>query len=99
MNFESENGPIHPVDVKRYPPNPYGLYDMSGNVWEWCEDWYGQYPVEPTENPIGAEEGIWRIMRGGGWSDPTEEFCRSSVRYYSAPKIRSTALGFRVVKR
>lgn len=99
LNYEGPEGVVHPVDVKSYPPNAFGLYDMSGNVWEWCLDWYGGYPDRSVENPVGAKDGIWRIMRGGGWSDPDEQFCRASTRYFSAPRIRSTALGFRVVVR
>ena len=90
---------IHPVDVGSYPPNPWGLFDMTGNVWEWCDDWFGRYESGPQDNPSGAFDGIWRIMRGGGWSDAEDRFCRSATRYYSSPNVRSTALGFRVVQR
>jgi formylglycine-generating enzyme required for sulfatase activity len=90
----------HPVDVGSYPSNPFGLYDMLGNVWEWCDDWYdGPYKLEPRNNPSGARKGIWRVMRGGGWSEYDDRFCRSAVRYYRSPNGKSIALGIRVVKR
>lgn len=90
----------HPVDAGKYPPNPFGLYDMCGNVWEWCDDWYGYYSSGDADNPSGPPKGIWRIMRGGGWSDwDDDRFCRSAVRYYRAPNVKSIALGIRVVQR
>ncbi len=56
----------HPVDAGSYPENPFGLYDMCGNVWEWCSDWYGNYTGEDANNPSGAETGTLRVPRGGG---------------------------------
>ena len=88
----------HPVDVGSYPENPFGLYDMCGNVWEWCSDWYDIYTDEDTTNPPGAETGAHRVPRGGGWF-VYESLCRSSVRSGDDPALAAYNLGFRVVRR
>jgi formylglycine-generating enzyme required for sulfatase activity len=84
----------HPVGQKR--PNAFGLFDMHGNVWEWCADWYSAYYYEasPAVDPVGPS-GAWaRVRRGGCWgSDP--RFCRSANRYRAAPEDRLGVLGFR----
>ncbi len=93
-----QNGPGYPVAVGNYPANPYGLYDMSGNVWEWCHDWYGTYPSGSVNDPTGAQTGVLRVSRGGGWFDYVY-YCRSAYRYYNTPDIRLSNVGFRVVRR
>ncbi|MBN1292002.1 MAG: formylglycine-generating enzyme family protein [Candidatus Latescibacteria bacterium] len=86
------------TDVGSYPANPYGLYDMSGNVWEWCHDWYGSYSSASATNPTGAHTGSYRVDRGGSWCD-SARYCRSAFRSYNNPCGRVSVIGFRVVSR
>ncbi len=86
---------MHEVATKQ--ANGWGLYDMHGNVWEWVQDWYGDYSSSAQINPTGATSGSDRVTRGGGWSSYAV-YARSAVRYESPPSYQNGHLGFRVVR-
>jgi len=89
--------PVKTQTVGTYGANDYGLFDMHGNVWEWCADWFGTYPTTAQTNPTGAATGTHRVIRGGSWSCNVL-YCRSAARGgYEYPNDNFYDTGFRVV--
>lgn len=86
-----------PTAVGSFPANGWGLHDMHGNVWEWCADWFCEYPAEPAKDPFGECETDLKVIRGGSWYFNAES-ARSARRYTHNPVDRGFSLGFRLVR-
>ena len=93
----SESNIGKPVAVGSYKPNYFGLYDMHGNVWEWCEDWYGAYALDLETDPKGPATGARRVLRGGSFGN-VQSRARSTCRDYLAPADRFSFVGFRLAR-
>lgn len=97
--LQNRDGYAWTAPVGRYRPNNFGLYDMHGNVWEWCSDWYDEnyYAHSPVDNPTGPATGTTHVLRGGGFNH-MPAILRCAIRYDAGPTDRSRNCGFRVVR-
>jgi formylglycine-generating enzyme required for sulfatase activity len=95
--IQARDGYVFTSPVGSFRANAFGLYDMHGNAWQWCYDWYDSsyYAKSPVDDPTGAESGSNRVLRGGGW-DRYAGHCRSANRLRGTPVDRDDYLGFRV---
>jgi formylglycine-generating enzyme required for sulfatase activity len=86
---------VKTTPVGSFPANAWGLHDMHGNVFQWCQDWNGDYPQKDAVDPQGPEKGQYRVLRGGSWF-LSPRFCRSACRHWVVPGLRDDYCGLRV---
>lgn len=90
---ENCDATTHPIGLKH--PNPWGLHDMHGNVWEWCFDWFEPYPAGPLTDPTGPATSKYKVFKGGGWNQDVE-YARASSRFMMSPSNGIHFVGFRL---
>jgi formylglycine-generating enzyme required for sulfatase activity len=94
------DGYEYTAPVGKFPSNNYGLYDMAGNVWEWCQDFYDAeyYKTSPVKNPLGPDSGYTRVLRGGSWLSINPKYLKCSSRLELKPFVQDRYYGFRCAK-
>ncbi len=93
--FRKGESPLNTTPVGTYPANAWGLHDMHGNVWQWCQDRFADYPRKDVTDPEGPAAGAERVLRGGSFADLAED-CRSAFRHHFEPGGRDHTVGLRV---
>jgi formylglycine-generating enzyme required for sulfatase activity len=94
LNFNSTVGDTSAVGLYPSGASWAGALDLSGDVWEWVQDWYGPYPASPQTNPTGPVSGTYKVLRGGSWTD-AGGLMRSTLRHHDTPDLRNGNIGFR----
>ncbi len=99
MTIKASDGYLFTAPVGQFKPNAFGLYDMHGNAWQWCADWFGEdyYGRSSVDDPKGPDAGVVRVLRGGSWLN-RPDYCGSAFRFYGATDYAGNYSGFRVAR-